>query len=377
MTRHIPSSFFLIGLATSLACSGEERSDNSSVIVSGAFASGALSIDATPSLVVPADTTDDRALIGHAVDATRLSDGMILVADGYEPSLRAYDQSGRFQRSIGRRGGGPGEFESIVWFGQCAPDSLFTWDGGLARLSVFDSHGRFARETRLPGSSAIISCSRSGKFASLLAPEPMTHLPTDHDPRVTTRLRLFDAQGDSLWSLPDIGIGDMRPLGTIPRIALHDDRLYVGTRDSAFVDEYDLHGQRIATFRVGEAPRASTMHHYERAIDRLLGQLPGTPKDRETAKKMMLTIPMPQHLPPYIGLLVDPTGTLWVVTSVPGDETTEIRAFAPSGEELGRIHLPVEVRVFEIGSDYLLGAYAAPDGQELVALYRYRRAEIR
>jgi outer membrane protein assembly factor BamB len=363
-----------IGLALTalLACSSEKRAADSSVREPGATATGNFSIDAAPSLTIPGTAPNDQTLIGHAVGATQLSGGSVLIADGYDLSIRTFNSSGRLVRSAGRRGGGPGEYQSLFWFRQCGHDTVFAWDPAQSRMSVVDSSGRFSREARLPVSPGIITCSRSGMIATLMAQE-MTTGPGERSPRLISRLVVVDARGDSLWSLPNIPVGQWRPLATITRIALGDDRLYVGTGDSAYVDAYDLRGQRVATFRVGGTLRAPTTKNYERAIDISLATLPGTPKGKEIIRQKMLAIPMPEHLPSYTDLFVDPAGSLWVVTSVPGDGRIVLRAFAPSGQSLGEIHLPIEMRIFEVGSDHLLGAYEAPDGQEHVALYHLRR----
>jgi len=70
---------------------------------------------------------------------------------------------------------------------------------------------------------------------------------------------------------------------------------------------------------------------------------------------------------------MDPAGSLWVVTSAPGDDRTELHGFSPSGQSLGEIRLPIETRLFEVGSEHILDAYEAPDGQAHVALYHFRQ----
>jgi hypothetical protein len=80
---------------------------------------------------------------------------------------------------------------------------------------------------------------------------------------------------------------------------------------------------------------------------------------------------MPDYLPAYVDIFTDPAGLLWVVTAVPGDESTTIHAFAPDGEGVGDVVLPADVKVFEIGGDYILGIRFGEDGQETLLMYRY------
>jgi hypothetical protein len=370
MNNRVPARFLLLLILC--GCSREPRPVNSPGIGSGATASGTIEVESSPSVILPADATDDRALIGFAVGGTQLSDGSVIIADKYDRSIRTFDRSGHFVRSTGRRGGGPGEFQTITWLGRCGRDSIFVWDDAQYRMSVFDNGGRFARSGHLEGAPIIIACSPSRQFATLLSPGRPSGASASSQ-RLTSRLLLDDARGDSIWSLSNVYIGQSRPLSTVTRIALGDQRLYVGTGDSAYVDEYDLQGHKITAFKVGDSLRTPTTHQYESAIDRLLSQLPGAPSARQAAKKMMLAIPMPAYLPPYTGLFVDSGGSLWVVISVAGDDKTEIRIYDSAGNIVGTVSLPLEMRILEIGDEHILGAYEDEGGQEHVAVYRYRR----
>jgi len=366
----------LLVLAGLPACGGDNGSPRTTAL-NGVGASGSLAIESSPVVAIPGPATPDSNLITHVLGAIRLSNGTIVIADGYpghEQSLKGFGNNGQLVWSSGRQGGGPGEFQALGWFAQCGQDSLFTWDGAQSRLSVFDAGGRLTREGQLPGVPLAVNmaCSRSGNVVMMTTPAPSSPL-AEQFPRLTSLLTLVGSQGDSLWSLPDVYLGQNRPLGTITRLALADDRLYVGTGDSAYVDEYDLNGRLVATFQVGEAVRQPTHQQYEQAIDQLLRQIPGKPEDKKMAREQLLKVPMPDRLPPYSGLLVDPSGMLWVVTSLAGDDTTRIRAFTPSGERIGEINLPFAMRVMEAGSDYLLGVQEGKDGREVVALYRYTR----
>lgn len=363
---------YLSSLIVLAGCFREQPAVTSMRPGSIATASGALGVDAHPAALFPISLQDESATIGYAIGATRLPDGSVLVADTYEQSIRWFDSSGHLLRTIGRRGGGPGEFTTISWFGRCGRDSTYVWDDAQQRLSVFDVAGQFARLGDLEGSPVVIACSASGNFATLLSPGRGLEMSAS-SPTLKTRLLLSTANGDRLWSIDGVNLGQNRPLSTITRIALSGDRLYLGTGDSTSVDEYDMEGRKIATFQVADSLRRSTDRQYARGIDLLLAQMPGDSSAREGIKKMLLAIPMPEHVPPYTALLADPVGTLWVVTSVAGDDATELRAFAPGGEPLGIIRLPSGMRVLEVGGDYLLTASEAETGQESVAVYNFRR----
>lgn len=77
--------------------------------------------------------------------------GNFYVFEGQTQELRVFDASGRFLRTIGREGGGPGEFRQgigLAW----APDGLL-WvvDPGNSRISTFDTTGTYVTMKRILG----------------------------------------------------------------------------------------------------------------------------------------------------------------------------------------------------------------------------------
>lgn len=105
-------------------------------------------LDATEELRIGSvDAQDGRGTQFSSIAAVGvMADGDILAFDRMAREIRVYSPDGTLSHIIGRRGGGPGEFE---W-----PDGLLIGDGGLifvpdrmnVRISVFDSDGRLRAE---------------------------------------------------------------------------------------------------------------------------------------------------------------------------------------------------------------------------------------
>jgi len=129
-------------------------------------------------------------------------------------------------------------------------------------------------------------------------------------------------------------------------------------------------GHTLSVLPIGVAGRKTTPESYEHAIGLLARQLVVT-SEREAYRQSMLKIPMPDHLPPYFELFADTAGTLWAQTSVPGDGTTEFARTTADGRSLPTIRIPKEIRVFEVGTDYLLGAFEDDSDTPHVVLYRF------
>jgi hypothetical protein len=137
-------------------------------------------------------------------DATRLSDGTVVVANSGTAELRFFARDGTFIRSVGRAGGGPGEFSqanTIRALVHRPGDSLLTWDVYGQKLSLFDPAGRFVRDARLSISGRMYFWRRVFPDGTLLMAlinpdgqdEAQTGLLSRH-----IRLLRFSQNGDSL-----------------------------------------------------------------------------------------------------------------------------------------------------------------------------------
>ncbi|MGH7460444.1 MAG: 6-bladed beta-propeller [Longimicrobiales bacterium] len=84
-----------------------------------------------------------------AIDALAVrSDGGFYVYDRQAVTIREYDGRGRHVRLIGRRGAGPGEYAQVLGLA-VSGSRLLVWDLGNARVTVFDSIGRYITSYRV------------------------------------------------------------------------------------------------------------------------------------------------------------------------------------------------------------------------------------
>ena len=325
-----------------------------------------------PILEIPGTAPNGDLRFASAVGATRLSDGTIVIGDRLDRMVRFVDRQGNPRRTVGREGEGPGEFDDIDWLGQCGPDSVFVWDADLKRMTVIDAAGNVVATFPLPSDPSaappsIVSCSREGVVAFIGIPVDLGDIWKHY----RAPLFLADTRGAIAREIGEVAAFEGRPLGKIISLALTWDRIYVGTKDSAFVDVYSLNGSHLGVVAVGASARAPTPEHYESAIDIQVMGL-GSVSDREALKELMLGWPMPDYLPPYAALLADPKGLLWVQISLPGDAETWLSAIDREGRIVADVRLPRFVSVFEVGDDYLLATYVDEGGEPFVVMYEIR-----
>lgn len=93
---------------------------------------------------------DGPAAFGRIMDVKLGRRGKVYVADDRRPGVLVFDRGGRLVGSVGREGRGPGEFQAPWRIALDANDSLFVWDVGLRRVSVFGPDLAHARDFRVP-----------------------------------------------------------------------------------------------------------------------------------------------------------------------------------------------------------------------------------
>ena len=101
-----------------------------------------------PTVSIGALDGEDPYLFTSAPDATRLSDGRIVVVEPGSAELRVFDgTSGTHLATWGGRGEGPGEFSELSRVHPLPGDSIMAWSY-LPIVTVLDSDGNYVRSFR-------------------------------------------------------------------------------------------------------------------------------------------------------------------------------------------------------------------------------------
>ena len=100
---------------------------------------------------------DSAAPPGHEFNgissAHRRSDGTILVANSGAAELALFDSSGRFVKTVGRKGQGPGEFQGPIAVFAWRADSVVVFDPANLRWTVLDPRLMASRTATAPDSA--------------------------------------------------------------------------------------------------------------------------------------------------------------------------------------------------------------------------------
>ena len=350
-------------------------------------------VDRTPILDVPGVSTTGTLILGYAAGGMRLADGGLLIADRAENSIRVLDATGKLVRSVGRTGDGPGEFQSMLWAGQCGSDSLLVWDLRRRQATMIGSSGTPSRQFSVPaGDTAQVpfqfSCSPHGTIAYRSAPRPMRGaMPNPQNPNivsVTAAVYRIGPGGTITQRLGDIPAGEVvamvspsggrgaapRPLGRTASIAALDDAVVISSADSAFVIVQQAGGQ-TSHHQLPITLRAPTRTEFDEAVRATASMGPASM--RQAMAQQLAAIPLPDRLPAISALFVDSEGLVWIQTTPPGAKALDFLVMRGDGRVVARAQVPLGITLFEIGRDYLMGSYTDAADEMHVAMYRLRR----
>lgn len=107
-------------------------------------------LDAEPILSIGVADGGPEYELANVTGALRLDDGTVVVASAISGEIRFYDAAGVHLRSVGRRGGGPGEYRNASIVSRYGADSLLVWDTMLRRGTLLGREGTLGRTFPAP-----------------------------------------------------------------------------------------------------------------------------------------------------------------------------------------------------------------------------------
>jgi hypothetical protein len=319
-------------------------------------------------------------------DVARLPDGRIVIAHYGSQELLFYDANGAHLVTVGGRGGGPGEFQSM-WWHQIMGESIIVMDRRPPTLSFFGFDGQFARSVRFDGTPA-------GVFAdgSVLATQTnFLEDPKDGMVRPASRLLKYDSDGeivDTIGSVPgneaymQVGEGSIAvirlPFVRSTFTVVSGETFYVADQDRYQVDVYGSDGSLQSSIRKALDNLVATEADLEAYIEARLRDA-GDNEARRQSAQAMRQFPMPETFPAFgwnvtgrgaTPVLLDDVGHLWVLEyNRPGNEAYRWSVFDSEGRLLGEVAFPGALEPMHIGEDFVLGKWRDEMDVEHVRLY--------
>jgi len=94
---------------------------------------------------------DEEYMLNRPHEVKVADDGTIYVLDLGDVCIKVYGKDGKYLRTVGRKGQGPGEFGFLVYMTLSSDGRIFLMDPVNSRVSVLDIHGKHLGGFRVEG----------------------------------------------------------------------------------------------------------------------------------------------------------------------------------------------------------------------------------
>jgi hypothetical protein len=340
--RHLLLGFLLIG------CGGTEHSGLARPVID--TLSGGMVRVRNPGPTGWSDSSgfrlmEDLAITGTAGEVSELAN----------PDGLAVDRNGRFIRTVGRDGAGPGEYRGALI--TTSDDQLLVQDPSLARLTVFDSAGTYLRSWRTVCCMiAPPTVDTSAGVAVLTDSDRPDHgirfVRYTLDGSVIDTLEL-PRTGYAMWQLKTGlgGWGAVIPFTPLRAFAIPPaggiltgwptDYTIILSRTGR--DTALMFGRDWTPAPISVARREAAMRRYRDFVMQHRQNMGGV--DQAEIEHVFRIGDVPSMAPAFTGLAPDEAGNIWVQLD-PGDDSlhSHFDLFSSEGIYLGPVRAPVVLR---------------------------------
>jgi hypothetical protein len=314
-----------------------------------------------------------------------LNGGRILAVNAGSQELRFFSEDGRFLKAAGKKGSGPGEYQSPTLVPSSSYDTLLIHD--RTRVSFVTPEGEFARSwaATKPLSEPV------GAFSNtLLVTKEQTVAVGPSSPEglmeskaIYELVDFVSGSRDTIAEVPgqvlflansggNFGV-TFRPFDVRPSAAVAPNRLYIAPGEVPDILVFDSVGVLRQIFRIVQPTPTLPREQFDHEVERLIGQARDqseVPELRRRYGKM----PLPSTAPVFRRVLVDAEENLWVERfRIEPDQRHLWLVMDRTGRVLGNIETPPRVTVEHVARDFLLGVMRDDADVEHVVRYRLRR----
>jgi 6-bladed beta-propeller len=279
--------------------------------------------------------------------------GRVWVFEGQAQEIRVFDGDGRYVRTVGRQGEGPGEFNRVIGMDWGTDGNLWIADPSNNRLSVVDTTGAFVASH--PTIGGVVVQPWPGGF--------------DDEGRFYTYG--VDTSVDDDFALVMVRHGpDLQPIDSVAPPDYPGEREYFELKSEdnwwrtrvPFTPSIEWRLARDGTYWAGLTGeyrifQLSWAGDTLRSIRREYDPLPVTSSDVAEARENLKDFidaggkpdwsRIPSHKPAFEDFVLDDAGNLWVqVVAAEGDEQRLFDVFDAEGRYLGEVRVPFPVEFY-------------------------------
>ncbi|NOT06973.1 MAG: hypothetical protein HOP28_02085 [Gemmatimonadales bacterium] len=334
----------------------------------------------------------EEYVFGDVVELVPDGSGGVYIFDRQGPVLRHYDGTGRFMKTLGRQGGGPGEYRAIVGMGVRRDGRLMVHDAQNRRIAFYApdgspsghwpvNSGLFIDRSLLVDSLdhtyiKAVTIERPGDPAAPPWPIGLIHL--DAEGRVVDTLYPPRIAGEPKSTGGPLAVAktwELHPYGTV--VGINRSYVFEIRRPNGTVTRIVRRHEPIPVSE-GEWEAHEARRRWEIADEGL------SPEHAEET---------PRTKPAYRSFHVAQDGRIWVrkyMPSVPIPVDGEVRqggpppfpfmepagfdVFEPDGDYLGHVGVPPRTTIHWFGTDLLYGIRRGENDEQYVVRLRLKTA---
>lgn len=324
--------------------------------------------------------------------------GSVYVVDGRIQEIRVFDNAGKYLRTIGRSGRGPGEFRGVSSAGFLG-DTLWTLDSGLRRLTLFDRDGevlatrsvqvpsfnagsmrlnafpealinrRVALATASPADFMQAASPNQGKVPLLrMTPEgeitdTLTWLEPQHE-----RFYIPNSAGGALFGRQKFVRGPLTlfsPSLTTPVIVVDRRDAQSADRSSYSVVGLNLEGDTAWTTRIAYEPRRSDRAIVDSVLRSAMRSAMRSGLSPDQAEKALY---LPEFQPPVTGGFVGADGLIWLRRE-DDRPNVDYQILDKNGNYIAQLAVPSNVTLRAARNNNVWGVELDEDGVPTVVRY--------
>lgn len=330
----------------------------------------------------------DSTVINEPMSLALDGEGRVFLADRNPAVIKVFGTDGRLVRTIGREGGGPGEYR--VGFIAVHGSDLVVHDPQQLRTSVFDTSGTFVKSwTSLCCYWQQIVVDREGlMYIPGMPPPDRGGMYIRYSLDGTTRDTLYLPRGPEpkTWTFTS-GSGKNRSMmSTSVPLSPGLERVVnpAGGFLSGYAERYEIalspHGQDTAlVFGRTWVPAPISSRRRQAIVDSSIREIAKSWGEDAARDQIKLT-DVPTSAPAFLSIAVDGKGNRWVMLD-PGDDSTHtwFDVFDSTGIYLGQVTGPPGLVGWRIiwTDDAMLAFIEDADGEPAVVKYEIRRSTTR
>jgi hypothetical protein len=308
-----------------------------------------------PEITITDDSMGGKEFFSGPNDITVDGRGRILVCDGQANNIKVFDPKGKFLKTIGKAGQGPGDFNYPSDI-EIATSRLYVRELMNGRISIFDAEDRYVSSvptTREGGSWRVLRAVPDGRF--IAEKEKMDRAKPDASQEAVLELYSRDLEVvKTIYTHPVLRnkyiTEPQRTNVPIPFAArvlwdiLPDGKIVIGFSGKYEIEIFDPDRGRLAGFQHTYAPvevTAKDKEEFFQGITYSYGSSSGISTASRGAPDFVRKLTeFPKVKPPFQRLKTDREGNIWIQPYPAGvDAQSGFDAFDPGGKFLGTVKI--------------------------------------